>query len=158
MIISILVSFYLSFTIWNSTAVQAVFFSSTFFHGVYLRGWSFVGKIFVVNFTDQKFNPVLNMRTFLEFIYIFGSTLLQRRFLLYRNQSIELQSKSIDWFLYERGLRNERVTSSTTTRGIPTILYVPLVSLGLVRNIIKIIYKKGNKQKFSEFHYATCFF
>ena len=28
---------------------------------------------------------------------------------LYRNQSIDLQSKSMDWFLYDNGLRHERV-------------------------------------------------
>ena len=27
----------------------------------------------------------------------------------YRNQSIDLQSKSMDWFLYDNGLRHERV-------------------------------------------------
>ena len=31
------------------------------------------------------------------------------RSLLYRNQSIDLQRKSMDWFLYDRGLRHERV-------------------------------------------------
>ena len=34
-----------------------------------------------------------------------------RRPLSYRNQSIDLQSKSMDWFLYDNGLRHERVTS-----------------------------------------------
>ena len=29
--------------------------------------------------------------------------------LSYRNQSIDLQSKSMDWFLYDKGLRHERV-------------------------------------------------
>ena len=29
--------------------------------------------------------------------------------LSYKNQSIDLQSKSIDWFLYDNGLRHERV-------------------------------------------------
>ena len=29
--------------------------------------------------------------------------------LLCRNQSIDLQSKSVDWFLYYNGLRHERV-------------------------------------------------
>ena len=29
--------------------------------------------------------------------------------LLYKNQSIDLQSKSMDWFLYDRDLRHERV-------------------------------------------------
>ena len=32
----------------------------------------------------------------------------------YRNQSIDLQSKSMDWFLYDIGLRHERVKASKT--------------------------------------------
>ena len=32
-----------------------------------------------------------------------------RRPLSYRNQSIDLQNKSVDWFLYDIGLRHERV-------------------------------------------------
>ena len=36
-------------------------------------------------------------------------TLPWRRPLSYRNQSIDLQSKSMDWFLYDKGLRHERV-------------------------------------------------
>ena len=36
-------------------------------------------------------------------------TLSSRRPLSYRNQSINLQSKSMDWFLYGNGLRHERV-------------------------------------------------
>ena len=31
------------------------------------------------------------------------------RSLSYRNQSIDLQTKSMDWFLYDRDLRHERV-------------------------------------------------
>ena len=38
-----------------------------------------------------------------------GLTLSRRRSLLYRNQFIDLQSKSMDWLLYGRGLRYERV-------------------------------------------------
>ena len=33
----------------------------------------------------------------------------RRRPLAYRNQSIDLQSKSMDWFLYDNGLRHGRV-------------------------------------------------
>ena len=33
-----------------------------------------------------------------------------RRSLSYRNQSIDLQNRSMDWFLYDRGLRHKRVT------------------------------------------------
>ena len=36
-------------------------------------------------------------------------TLSCRRSLSYRNQSIDLQSKSMGWFLYDRDLRHERV-------------------------------------------------
>ena len=36
-------------------------------------------------------------------------TLSWRRFPSYRNQSIDLQSKSVNWFLYDRELRHERV-------------------------------------------------
>ena len=36
-----------------------------------------------------------------------------RRLLSYRNQSIDLPSKSMDWFLYDNDLRHERVNSST---------------------------------------------
>ena len=38
-------------------------------------------------------------------------THLWRRSLLYRNKSIDLHSKSMDWFLYDRDLLNERVNS-----------------------------------------------
>ena len=37
---------------------------------------------------------------------------LWRRLLSYRNQSIDLQSKSKDWFLYDDGLRHERARVS----------------------------------------------
>ena len=36
-------------------------------------------------------------------------TLSRRRPLSYRNQSIDLLRKSMDWFLYDNGLRHERV-------------------------------------------------
>ena len=39
----------------------------------------------------------------------FNLTLSWRRPLSYRNQSIDLLHKSIDWFLYDNGLRHERV-------------------------------------------------
>ena len=33
------------------------------------------------------------------------------RSLLYRSQSIDLQNKSVDWFLYNKNLRHERVNA-----------------------------------------------
>ena len=40
---------------------------------------------------------------------LFSLTLSWWRPLSYRNQSIDLQSISMDWFLYDNGLRHERV-------------------------------------------------
>ena len=42
-------------------------------------------------------------------------TLSWRRPLLYRNQSIDLQRKWMDWFLYNNGLRHERVKECSDT-------------------------------------------
>ena len=39
----------------------------------------------------------------------FPLTLSWRRALSYRNQSIDLLRKSMDWFLYDNNLRHERV-------------------------------------------------
>ena len=39
-----------------------------------------------------------------------------RRLLSYRNHSIDLQSKSMDWFLYNKGLRHERVNDTWKKR------------------------------------------
>ena len=38
-------------------------------------------------------------------------TLSWRRSLLSRNQSIDLQSKSMDWFLYDRDIRHKRINT-----------------------------------------------
>ena len=40
---------------------------------------------------------------------LFEFTLSRRRYLSYRNQSIDLLCKLIDWFLYDRDLRHERI-------------------------------------------------
>ena len=42
-------------------------------------------------------------------LYSDSLTLSWRRPLSYRNQSIDLRSKSKDWFLYDNGLHHERV-------------------------------------------------
>ena len=42
-------------------------------------------------------------------------TLSWRRPLSYRNQPIDLRSKSMDWFLYDNGLRHKRVKSHNHT-------------------------------------------
>ena len=60
---------------------------------------------------------IVNYRKIVQQIKLYHSkkeqigylTLSRRRPISYRNQSIDLQSKSIDWFLYDIGLRRERV-------------------------------------------------
>ena len=44
-----------------------------------------------------------------------GLTLSRRRPISFRNQSIDLLCKSMDWFLYEIGLRRERVKENEET-------------------------------------------
>ena len=43
-------------------------------------------------------------------------TLSWWRPLSYRNQSIDLQSKSMDWFLFDNGLRRERVNRESAEK------------------------------------------
>ena len=43
------------------------------------------------------------------FLHHYRLTLSWRMPLSYRNQSIDLRNKSMNWFLYDNGLRHERV-------------------------------------------------
>ena len=55
-------------------------------------------------------NPIIS--TFILFWNLSSISILTlswRRSLSYRNQSIDLQSKSVDWFLYASSLRHDRV-------------------------------------------------
>ena len=45
------------------------------------------------------------------------NNLSRRRPLSYRNQSIDLRSKSLDWFLHDNGLRLERVNAEYVNGG-----------------------------------------
>ena len=47
-----------------------------------------------------------------EWVNKWINALSWRRPLSYRNQSIDFQSKSMDWFLYDNSLRHERVKKS----------------------------------------------
>ena len=54
-------------------------------------------------------------------------TLSRWRPLSYRNQSIDLQSKSMDWFLYDNGFGRERINCSLATEAL---LYIHDHSVG----------------------------
>ena len=62
----------------------------------------FKNKLIFLNFKEY-----VGPNNFLHFFPIL--TLSRRRPLSYRNQSIDLLRKSMDWFLYDNGLHNERV-------------------------------------------------
>ena len=67
----------------------------------------------IKKFSIEKQNQGLKI-LFLTWKYYTVLTLSWRRSLSYRNQSIDLQSKSMDWFLYDHGLRHESVKSFQT--------------------------------------------
>ena len=63
-------------------------------------------------FTSQKesFKAVICGKNFFRCDYLKeGLTLSWRMFLLYRNQSIDLLCKPMDWFLCDRDIRHEKV-------------------------------------------------
>ena len=64
----------------------------------------------------------------IRYFLFLRSILSGRRPMSYRNQSIDLQSKSIDWFLYDKDLRLERVSS-------PSICYFPRFIKMVISNI-----------------------
>ena len=64
-------------------------------------------------------------------------TLSWRRPLSYRNQSIDFQIKSMDWFLYDNGLSLERVKS----HNCPKIFQLISVTLSHINSIIIVHFK-----------------
>ena len=67
------------------------------------RSWHFNSMFLFYTPLTQRFSGIC--RGFREGTLTFS----WRRPLLYRNQSIDLGSKSMDWFLYDNGLRHEGV-------------------------------------------------
>ena len=65
----------------------------------------------------------LNSMAAHNFFKSFRLTLSWRRPVSYRNQSTDLRSKSMDWFLYNNGLRHERV------KGVQCNTYLWFMSL-----------------------------
>ena len=74
----------------------------------------------MLNLVDEMFSKRLNFDMQCKIIFTTFEVWVWQGFYLilswwrplsYRNQSTELQSKSMDWFLYDSGLRHERVRS-----------------------------------------------
>ena len=97
----------------------------------------------------------------IRYFLFLRSILSGRRPMSYRNQSIDLQSKSIDWFLYDKDLRLERVSS-------PSICYfprflkmvisnIPAITLGLHTSktgfsCLRVFSSSSDKYKFTDFY------
>ena len=89
--------------------------------------------------------------------YTSNLTLSWRRPLSYRNQPINLQSKSMDWFLYDIGLRHERVKLHDKPRPKSQDMFLKIQLMKYPDYLFGIIlkecspYKTGNKDNFGLF-------
>ena len=85
-----------------------------------LHGWIFTWTLSCITLTilaktPRKFDKYFPFaKSNLRENSITHLTLSWRRPLSYRNQSIDLLCKSMDWFLYDNGLRHERVRHFST--------------------------------------------
>ena len=66
-------------------------------------------KCFLLKSMNFEYEQRISNNIVNDFHWVVGLTLSWRRPISYRNQSIDLRSKSNDWFLYDNGLRHERV-------------------------------------------------
>ena len=85
---------------------------STWSHTFYQR-WIIQFFLFFNYLLSLSFQSPLTKYMCLFMQNLFNLTLSRRRPLLYRNQSIDLDSKSMDWFLYDNSLRHEKVKQDT---------------------------------------------
>ena len=89
----------------------------------------------IIFLIDKIFSSAMLVYSIYNHINFCFLTPLWRRSLSYRNQSIDLQSKWMDWFLYDRNLRHKRVKYDNTD------LYQWLITSDVFVNIHLIIYK-----------------
>ena len=75
-------------------------------------------------------------------------TLSWRRPLSYRNQSIDLLCKSVDWFLYDNGPRHKRVKRKHNPR--MTIICYQVLSLGWLFSTETVVRRCSVKKIFLE--------
>ena len=76
----------------------------------------------------------------------FSLTLSWRKPLSYRNQTIDLRNKSLDWFLYDNSLRHKRVDRVIIFLRL-IILRYPMMAL-LVYNVLKFISSSMSRLRF----------
>ena len=79
--------------------------------GIFNQNHSEIITFWKISVDDGSLKPPL-FTLLPAFYFLIFLTLSRRRLLSYRNQSIDLLRKSMDWFLYDNGLRLERVNTS----------------------------------------------
>ena len=90
-------------------------------HHIYVCLWGVHSGREALLLTDASISKVFLLRQCAKFKYLL--TLSWQRPLSYRNQSIDLLCKSMDWFLYDNGLRHERVNGATSEIDTQNILH-----------------------------------
>ena len=112
-------------------------------------------RLLQIAFSYYEFKKILsNILYFLSILYTFDQcfaisennknhlTLSWRRPISYRNQSIDLRSKPMDWFLYDNGLRHEKVKHSLFKHKIVVVstflVFSWLIVSSFTRKITKI--------------------
>ena len=118
------------------------------------KNFIFVCKFWRFVFSDHDFRPWQILRTqvfhWVDKLILKTLTLSRRRPLSYRNQFNDLQSKSINWFLYDNGLRHERVKCYWTY-----LVYFHLAVFNPLGLLVSMFNKnKKNKAAF----FVTCTF
>ena len=90
--------------------VERIYRDSLPLHLLLCKSW-----IFVKEKPDRKKKGIMYYNTYQMTLGVWWMkrvlSFLWQRSLLYRNQSIDLQNKSMDWFLYDRNFRHERVNA-----------------------------------------------
>ena len=96
--------FALPFLTVSLIVVQPYFFSSHFWSPLRIIPPNLFLSIFHFRNLSRTLSNIYSWTFFQKYF-----TLLWRRSLSYKNQSIDLQSESMDWLLYDRDNRHERV-------------------------------------------------
>ena len=116
-------------------------------------------KIYLAFFFKSNNFCVRQKQINIRLCFIIHLTLSWRRPLLYRNQSIYLLCKSLDWFLYDNGLPYERVKNNTLKEFV-ALICVKMKVTALLWQILDIFKHKTylrNREFFTNFSKGILF-
>ena len=116
-------------------------------------------QFFVLVYIEEQLILTLNLNSYKAPLALFEDyqywikslvhlTLSWRRSLSYRNQSIDLLCKSIEWFLYDRDLRRERVKQPFSSK--ISKKYLKSLFSGFILILNKVFYSH-NQSAWSRF-------